>query len=107
MHESMTIGIPLTNKREAEKWNKGKYEVYVETKSVEVVRWKDNSIVTMASNCISSRTCLQVSRWNAAERKIVKIDCPQSVHDYNKNMDGCDLHDQFQYTYEFAIRMKK
>jgi len=53
---------------------------------VVVVRWHDNSVVTVASNCYGVEPYGQAQRWSYAENKRVAIQQPHLIAQYNCNM---------------------
>lgn len=106
MRKTYLHGIPLQDSKSYSKAPRGTFEI-VSTNGVEIVRWKDSAVVTIASNCHHAEPLTQVERWSSTEKKRVKIDCPHPVSLYNSCMGGCDLHDQYHYTYESAVRSKK
>lgn len=61
-----------------------------------VVRWNDNSIVTVASNCHGTVPIHKVDRIGFVAKKKTKIivDCPNIVKQYNCFMGGVDRFDQ-------------
>ena len=55
-----------------------------------VVRWNDNSVVTLASNCQGVNPIGAAQRWSLAEKKRVDIVQPNIVRQYNLFMGGVD-----------------
>ncbi|MEL7308831.1 MAG: hypothetical protein AAGK05_13840, partial [Pseudomonadota bacterium] len=106
LRENFSHGIPLEPKSVVEKSDRGHCNI-VSCENIEIVRWKDNRSVTIASNCHHTFPIRKVERWSAKNKKIVSIDCPNVIVQYNRFMGGCDLHDQYHYMYEIPIRMKK
>ena len=60
---------------------------------ITLVRWRENSIVTMASNCVGASPLKRAQRWSQAERKDIEIDQAHLIAQYNKNMGGVDQMD--------------
>lgn len=58
------------------------------------VKWKDNSIVTMATNYDTVKPLCSVNRWSTTEKKRVKVPQLHLFSSYNSGMGGVDLHDQ-------------
>jgi hypothetical protein len=74
---------------------------------VVVVRWHDNSVVTVASNCYGVEPYGQAQRWSYAENKRVAIQQPHLIAQYNCNMGGVDRMVQNIAVYRISIRSKK
>lgn len=71
------------------------------------VRWNDNSVVTVLSNCFGIEPMTQVKRWSAAEKKHVQIPMPNMIAQYNRFMGGTDRMDQNIAKFRINIRIKK
>ncbi|MGH0120964.1 UNVERIFIED_CONTAM: hypothetical protein FKN15_018377 [Acipenser sinensis] len=54
----------------------------------QVYQWNDNSVVTMASNCQPVMPIRKAKRYSRAEKKVIEVDEPQVIRDYNKYMGG-------------------
>ncbi|KAF0302417.1 Chimeric ERCC6-PGBD3 protein [Amphibalanus amphitrite] len=74
---------------------------------ISVVRWKDNSVVTVASNMAGSGPLQTVKRWSSKEKKMVQVPQPHCVSEHNKKMGGTDIMDQSINAYRTNIRIKK
>ena len=72
-----------------------------------VVKWHDNSVVTVLSNCDSVSDNDTVQRWDRSAKAFVNIDRPASIQHYNKNMGGVDYLDRGVAEYRIRIRSKK
>lgn len=72
-----------------------------------VVRWHDNSVVTLASNCHGVEPVGSAQRWSSAEKRRVNIPQPFVVSQYNKYMGGVDRMDQNIATYRMSVRSRK
>ena len=72
-----------------------------------LVRWNDNSVVTLASNCYCVNPERSASRWSNAEKKRISIDQPDVIYQYNQFMGGVDRLDENIAKVCVAIRMKK
>lgn len=80
---------------------------YDHTNEISVVRWNDNSVVTVASNCETADTTVSVKRYNRKEKKEVSVPQPKVIATYNKYMGGVDLHDNAVANYRITVRGKK
>ena len=65
------------------------------SQNLAVVRWNDNSVVTMASNFFGKNPITQVNRVGSVEKKRAKlpVPCPNIVKAYNAKMRGVDRFD--------------
>lgn len=70
-------------------------------------KWHDNNIVTIASNNTKVLPTAQVKRFSQKEKKIVHIQQPNIIKQYNENMGGVDRADQNISLYRVSIRGKK
>ena len=72
-----------------------------------LVRWNDNSVVTMASNCYGVNPVRCATRWSNADKKRIAINQPEVLFQYNQFMGGVDRMDENIAKLRVAIRMKK
>ena len=75
--------------------------------NIVVVRWHDNSVVTLASKCHGVEPVGSAQRWSSAEKRRVDVPQPYVVSQYNKYMGGVDRMDQNIATYRISIRYRK
>nr|CAI5821287.1 unnamed protein product [Callosobruchus analis] len=78
----------------------------IEDKNIIIVKWHDNSIVTLCSNSAGVNPIHSVKRFCRKERKIM-VQQPHLVNLYNANMGGVDRYDQNISLYRTSIRGKK
>ena len=99
--------IPFTGVKDFENMPCGSTEVLIEGEKL-LVRWKDNSVVTTATNVVERYSQCQASRWSK-EKKNVVVKMPQLLCflTYNQNMGSVDLHDLHVSRYRSATRSKK
>ena len=97
---------PLQSKKELEKKGRGSFSYASDEKNM-LVRWCDNSVVSVASNCTLTESTKLVRRWSRQQKKTIEVTMPEMVHTYNRNMGGVDLFDQFVANYRIRIRSKK
>lgn len=99
---------PLTNKKDFQKKKRGDSEHIIEKNDgILLVRWMDNSVVTIASTNDGIEPQGTVKRYCQKEKRHVMIPRPHCVAAYNKNMGGTDLMDQAIAAYRIGIRGKK
>lgn len=101
---------PLTDVKKFAKKERGYTEVATATLSGHKVflnRWKDNSVVTVASTQFAANPEGSVKRWSKTEKKHIQVPIPHAINHYNRNMDGTDRTDQNVNSYRISIRGKK
>jgi len=87
---------------------RGTYDYSLDTQSSTiVVRWNDNSVVTLASNCHGVEPVGTAQRWSCAEKTRISISQPYLIGQYNRNMGGVDRMDQNISAYRITIRSRK
>ena len=72
-----------------------------------LVRWMDNNIVTILSNCLSPYHEEQVERFYRKQKKKIQVQRPKNIKIYNDAMGGVDLLDNAVATYRINIKWKK
>uniref|UniRef100_A0A672T0W2 PiggyBac transposable element-derived protein domain-containing protein n=1 Tax=Sinocyclocheilus grahami TaxID=75366 RepID=A0A672T0W2_SINGR len=72
-----------------------------------LVRWRDNSVVTVASNVENVYSEAPVKRWNKEGKAYDYLQQPQIIRSYKQQMGGVDLHDLQVSRYHSTIRSKK
>lgn len=77
------------------------------TDNIVAVRWNDNSVVTVLSNCDNMYPMKKTSRYSRIEKSKIPVEIPQLIHHYNLHMGGVDIADQFVASYRCRIRSKK
>lgn len=80
------------------------------TNGITLIRWSDNSQVTVATNQDDENICLtngQCKRWSKKEKTSVQVDQPTLINLYNQGMGGVDLFDKMRGLYRIRIRSKK
>lgn len=99
---------PIVDQKLLAKKKRGSFD-YVREKSsgFVMVRWHDNSVVTVVSNCHSVLPISQAKRWSNKEKKSIFVDQPHVISQYNRYMGGVDRLDQNIATYRISIRTKK
>ncbi|XP_065320355.1 piggyBac transposable element-derived protein 3-like [Gordionus sp. m RMFG-2023] len=99
---------PVKSIKVVAKKERGYYDYRFEKlNEIFVVRWNDNSVVTVASTCHTISLLSNVSRYSKKISSKIKIPKPNMVTAYNKHMGGVDLCDNLISTYRIKIRGKK
>jgi len=58
-----------------------------------IVRWHDNSVVTMATNVDTVQPMESCKRWSRENNSRIDVQQRRVIANYNTNMGGVDLHD--------------
>ena len=99
---------PVMPVDQCKKSARGTYDYRLDTQSSTiVVRWNDNSVVTLASNCHGVEPIGSAQRWSSAEKSRISISQPHLIGQYNRNMGGVDRMDQNISAYRITIRSRK
>ena len=72
-----------------------------------VCRWKDNAVVTLASNVVTDKPIQKTNRWSVKDKKKIVITQLKTVRNYNYHMGGVDRLDQNISCYRISPRKKK
>lgn len=74
---------------------------------ISVIKWMDNSIVSVASTANGVSPVSKVKRYSQKEKKIILVPQPQAIKQYNAHMGGTDRMDEDINAYRVGIRGKK
>jgi hypothetical protein len=77
--------------------------VFNDTPITSVV-WKDNKIVSLLERIQPIDT---INRFDKKSKRVIKIDCPNIIKEYNRHMGGVDLLDSLIGRYKIKMRSKK
>ena len=72
-----------------------------------MARWKDNAVVTIATNFDKVTPVALAKRWDAKEKKYVNVPQPALISNYNKKMGGVDILDKLLSSYRPKLRNRK
>ena len=72
-----------------------------------VVFLLDNKVVTCATNYVPFNPVSTAQQWSKSAKEQVDVPIPKPFEDYNKQMGGAALFDQFVSTYRVCIWSKK
>ena len=78
---------------------------YRSSGNISLVRWNDNTVVTLCSNAIGVHPIRKVKRWVRGKGQ-VSVSEPAMVGIYNSEMDGVDLVDRALSQYRPKFRGK-
>ena len=95
-------GATVPNKITLPKKPRVSYDFDTDGKNV-VVSWLDNKVVTCATSYVTFNSVSTAQWWSNSLKKGVDVPIPKFFEDYNKQMGGVDLFDQFVSTYRIRI----
>jgi len=108
LRSNRTDKCPLIPPNEMKKKDRGFIDHrYDSAGQLIVIRWHDNSPVTIASNVYGVQPVDKAKRWSNAAKKEVQVTQPAAIKHYNANMGGTDRMDQNVGCYRISIRSKK
>ena len=98
----------MKKKKELQKVGRGSMDYRIDANSnITVVRWLDNRLVQTISSFIGPSIGKEIERWSSKQRKVIKVSCPEIIHQYNKHMGGVDLCDMLLALYRIKLGTKK
>ncbi|CAH1990479.1 unnamed protein product [Acanthoscelides obtectus] len=104
IRSNRTGHCPLVEPKIMSKRERGAYDcAYDKNNKISMVRWNDNSIVTICSNVYSVEPINQVRRYNRKEKREIHVQEPNVIARYNRCMGGVDLHDNGIANYRIRV----
>nr|XP_008277205.1 PREDICTED: uncharacterized protein LOC103355262 [Stegastes partitus] len=91
MRQNRLFDVPFTPLTAFMKLPRGTSKVLCQGEKL-LVRWKDNSIVTVATNMEEKYSETSVKRWNRHRRVFDNVQQPKCISRYNEHMGSVDLH---------------
>lgn len=108
VRENRTARCPLSSVKSVSKEQRGFHDHRFDTANkVLLVRWHDNSVVTIATNYDTVIPMASCRRWSKDAKEAVSVSQPRLIKHYNQAMGGVDLHDWHAGKYGIQIRGKK
>ena len=102
------MGCCLKEAKDLKKEGRGAMDSKVsKEKNICVVRWFDNSVVTLASSFVGVESIDYVRRWSAAEKEYLMVCRPACVQVYNEFMGGVYKLDSLISYYRIRGKLKK
>nr|CAI5848279.1 unnamed protein product [Callosobruchus analis] len=107
VRENRIKKCPLLPSNPIKKKDPGYFEYcFNRTSLLLFVKWKDNNVVTMASNYDAIEPLSKVKRWCGAAKGKIHVPQPKLFSTYNVSMGGVDLFDQSVNKYRVCIQEK-
>ncbi len=98
---------PLTSNKELQKEGRGSSDHKVDMNSgIVLVKWVDNSTVTLVSNYVGIEPQGVIERWCSEKKERCEVQCPRIVYIYNKEMGGVDLADMLISLYHIQVKQR-
>jgi DNA excision repair protein ERCC-6 len=108
IRENRTRDASLPSKVVMNKASRGDFEFCFDRREeVYLVKWKDSSVLTMASNHEGHLPLGSVKRYSVQEKKNISVNIPKCVQSYNGGMGGVDQLDKLASSYRPNIAGKK
>jgi hypothetical protein len=99
---------PLSTKLQTKNEKRGYFDFRYDAENlVLLVRWKDNSLVTMITNYDCIQPMAKVKRWSKEQKEKIDVPQPRLFAAYNNAMGDVDLLDQAVNNYRVTIQGKK
>ena len=100
--------VQLTNAKLFKRKERGSIEhAFDAAFGLHCVRWMDNNVVSVFSNCIGSKPYVKATRKCRIQKKEVQFNMPQCISIYNDSMGGVDMLDSAVANYRITIKGKK
>ncbi|KAG5864564.1 hypothetical protein JTB14_028222 [Gonioctena quinquepunctata] len=97
-------GCPLPRKQTLQKQPREEYATAMDmTYGTILIRWNDNSIVTLASTEYGANPSNHVKRFSQAEKSNIQIEVPLAIAKYNSLMGGTDLMNENTSRHRISI----
>ncbi|XP_022175761.1 piggyBac transposable element-derived protein 3-like [Myzus persicae] len=108
IRENRTCNNTIETVKNLKKKDRGTYDFSFENnQKILLVRWNDNSVVTVVTNNSTIEPLVGAKRYNRKEKKAVSISQPKVIAEYNQHMGGVDLHDNGICNYRINVKGKK
>ena len=106
MRNDRIQNCPLQLVNDMKKLERGVHDHRSSADSIEIVRWNDNSVVTLGSNAYGLMPLGQAKRWKKGKGQ-VSVEQPAVIGHYNRGMGGVDLVDRALSDFRPSIHGKK
>lgn len=101
-------GCILEDDKTLAKKGRGSYDEMIDVENnIFACKWYDNRCVFLASSYAAVQPMDEVSRYSAADKKVVSVSRPNIVKEYNASMGGVDLNDMLVELYRINIKVRR
>ncbi|XP_033228842.1 piggyBac transposable element-derived protein 3-like [Belonocnema kinseyi] len=108
IRENRTCNSTMETVKSIKKKNRGTYDFSFDNEQkILLVRWNDNSVVTVATNNCTIEPLVNAKRYNRKEKRKESITQPKVIAEYNQHMGCVDLHDNGICNYRINVKGKK
>ena len=108
VRDNRTGRCPLTPVSVMAKGKRGSFDYRFDNEEkILMVRWHDNSVVTVATNFDTVEPLASCKRWSKESTCQVDVQQPKLIKNYNINMGGIDIHDWHAGKFGIHIRGKR
>ncbi|GFO09712.1 PiggyBac transposable element-derived protein 3-like [Plakobranchus ocellatus] len=108
MRQNRVQKCPLSDRKTMQKADRGIMDSRSDPDTgVIIVRWSDNSVVTVGSTQFGVFPTGVVSCWSKQDRQQIQVPIPRSILEYNKNMGGTDRMNENIGYYRPGLRIRK
>ena len=106
---SICLGeCPLMSERDLQKHGRGSFDSRTDYNTwTHLLKRFDNKCIVVGSSFAGVECTNTVKKYDLAQKKNLKIDCPDMVSQYNRSMDGVDLADMLIALYGTNIITRK
>ncbi|GBN23920.1 PiggyBac transposable element-derived protein 2 [Araneus ventricosus] len=87
IRENRLENAPLPPKKSMKKTSRGTFE-YACSENLVIVKWNDNTAVSVATSKVKASSCVMTERWSSAQEKKIQVSMPQPLKTYNVHMGG-------------------
>jgi len=85
IRENRMQNCPLMAKKDLAKTTRGECDYRQDVANdLVVVKWHDNAVVSIVSNCHGIEPLQSAARWSAKEKRQATVTVPDVVHQYNR-----------------------
>lgn len=108
IRQNRTAHCPFEADKVLAKKERGSYDSHFDTTNqITMVKWNDNTCVSLATNFDGIEPLVSVSRRQKGQKEKKLVKQPYFVSQYNKYMGGVDHHDWLLEKHTIAVRGKK
>ncbi|XP_003366863.1 piggyBac transposable element-derived protein 3 [Trichinella spiralis] len=101
-------GCPLLSEKDLKSKGRGAYDFRTDAKKgIIAVAWYDNRRVTATSTYRGIKPKSTVKRWDGRQRKVINVQIPNILKNYNMNMGSIDLNNMLAALHRIEHKSRK